>query len=107
MRTTLRAQLATLGPALDAAIDQERVRSVLAELSSGDPRTQTKAREAMILLLAHQNSTLFDAAALAQRGVQLAAVLLGLRVLAAGMLVVPMARLYLRHKRGATIGVKL
>jgi hypothetical protein len=107
MRATLRAQLATLGPSLDAPIDQERVRSVLEGLSSGDPRTQTKAREAMILLLAHQNSTLFDAAALAQRGVQLAAVLLALTVLAAGMLIVPMAWLYLRHKRGATIEVKL
>ncbi len=107
MRATLRAQLATLGPSLDAPIDQERVRSVLDGLSSVDPRTQTKAREAMILLLAHQNSTLFDAAALAQRGVQLAAVLLALTVLAAGMLVVPMAWLYLRHKRGATIEVKV
>src|SRR5713226_220330 len=107
MRATLRAQLATLGPSLDAPIDQERVRSVLDGLSSVDPQTQTKAREAMILLLAHQNSTLFDAAALAQRGVQLAAVLLALTVLAAGMLVVPMAWLYLRHKRGATIEVKV
>ena len=107
MRATLRAQLATLGPSLDAPIDQERVRSVLDGLSSVDPRTQTKAREAMILLLAHQNATLFDAAALAQRGVQLAAVLLALTVLAAGMLVVPMAWLYLRHKRGATIEVKV
>jgi hypothetical protein len=83
------------------------VRSVLEGLSSADPKTQTKAREAMILLLAHQNSTLFDAAALAQRGVQLAAVLLALTVLAAGMLVVPMAWLHLRHKRGATIEVKV
>jgi hypothetical protein len=107
MRATLRAQLATLGPSLDAPVDQERVRSVRDGLSSVDPRTQTKAREAMILLLAHQNSTLFDAAALAHRGVQLAAVLLGLTVLAAGMLVVPMAWLYLRHKRGATIEVKV
>ena len=48
-----------------------------------------------------------DAAALAQWGVQLAAVLLALTVLAAGMLVVPMAWLYLRHKRGATIEVKV
>jgi hypothetical protein len=49
MRVTLSAQLATLGPSLDAPIDQERVRTVLAGLSSVDPRTQTKAREAMIL----------------------------------------------------------
>ena len=40
-------------------------------------------------------------------GVQLAAVLLALTVLAAGTLVVPMAWLYLRHNRGATIEVKV
>jgi len=41
------------------------------------------------------------------RDVQLAAVLLALTVLAAGTLVVPMAWLYLRHNRGATIEVKV
>ncbi len=107
IRNTLRAQLATLGPSLEAPVDQERVRSVLEGLSSGDPRAQTKAREAMILLLAHQNETLFEAAALAERGVLLAALLLGLTVLAAGMLVVPMAWLYIRHKRGATIEIQV
>lgn len=107
IRNTLRAQLATLGPSLEAPVDQERVRSVLEGLSGGDPRAQTKAREAMILLLAHQNETLFEAAALAERGVLLAALLLGLTVLAAGMLVVPMAWLYIRHKRGATIEIEV
>jgi len=61
----------------------------------------------MIVLLAHQDAALFEAAATAQRGVLLAAVLLGLTVFAAGMLVVPMAWLYIRHKRGATIEVKV
>jgi hypothetical protein len=107
IRATLRAQLATLGPSLDAPVDQERVRSVLDGLSSRDPRAQTQAREAMIRLLAHQNATLFDAAALAQRGVLLAALLLALTVLAAGMVVVPMAWLYHRHTRGATIEIKV
>jgi len=57
--------------------------------------------------IAMRDYTFIDAAALAQRGVQLAAVLLALTVLAAGMLVVPMAWLYLRHERGATIEVKV
>jgi hypothetical protein len=37
----------------------------------------------------------------------LAAVLLALTVLAAGMLVIPMAWLYIRYKRGATIEVRV
>jgi hypothetical protein len=43
----------------------------------------------------------------AQRGVLLAAVLLALTIVAAGMLVVPRAWLYIRYKRGATIAVKV
>ena len=38
---------------------------------------------------------------------QLAALLLALTILAAGMLVVPMAWLYIRYKRGATIEVQV
>jgi len=37
----------------------------------------------------------------------LLAVLLALTILAAGMMVVPMAWLYIRHTRGATIEVKV
>jgi hypothetical protein len=37
----------------------------------------------------------------------LSAALLGLTVLAAGMLVIPMAWLYVRYKRGAVIEVKV
>lgn len=50
---------------------------------------------------------MFGAAAASQRAVLCAAILLGLSVLAAGMLVVPMARLYIRYQRGATIEVKI
>lgn len=50
---------------------------------------------------------MFGAAAASQRAVLFAAILLGLSVLAAGMLVVPMAWLYIRYKRGATIEVKI
>ena len=61
----------------------------------------------MVVLLARQDSAMFAAAATAQRGVLLAAVLLALTILAAGMMVVPMAWLYIRYKRGATIEVKV
>jgi hypothetical protein len=58
-------------------------------------------------LLARQDATLFEAAETSQRGVLLAAVLLALTILAAGLLIVPMAWLYVRYKRGAAIEVKL
>jgi hypothetical protein len=61
----------------------------------------------MIVLLARQDDRMFDAAQASERAILLSAVLLALTVLAAGMLVVPMAWLYLRYKRGATIEVRL
>jgi len=107
IRDALRTQVAGLANRLDNPIDQDLAQSVLEGLTTTDTATGTKAREAMIVLLAHQDAALFDAAATAQRGVLLAAVLLALTVLAAGMMVVPMAWLYIRHKRGATIGVRV
>jgi hypothetical protein len=107
IREALRTQLATLGRAMDSPDDQERVRTVLAGLATTEPGAGVKAREAMIVLLARQDAAMFDAAAAAQRGVLLAAVLLALTIVAAGMLVVPMAWLYVRYKRGATIEVKV
>ena len=107
IRDALRTQVAGLANRLDNPIDQDLAQSVLEVLTTTDTATGTKAREAMIVLLAHQDAALFDAAAAAQRGVLLAAVLLALTVLAAGMMVVPMAWLYIRHKRGATIGVRV
>jgi hypothetical protein len=50
---------------------------------------------------------MFHAAQISQHAVLLSAALLGLTVVAAGMLVIPMAWLYIRHKRGATIEVKV
>jgi len=50
---------------------------------------------------------MFRAAEISQHAVLLSTGLLTLTVLAAGMLVIPMAWLYIRHKRGATIEVKV
>ncbi|HXQ30294.1 MAG TPA: hypothetical protein VN848_13610 [Gemmatimonadales bacterium] len=107
IRDALREQVASLTTSLDNPVDQDLARTVLEGLSATDEATTTKAREAMIVLLAHQDATLFGAAAAAQRGVLLAAVLLALTIVAAGMLVVPMAWLYVRYKRGATIELRL
>jgi hypothetical protein len=107
IRAALEHQLAGLGSSLDNPADQELVRRVLQGLSGTGPAAGVEARQAMIVLLAHQDAALFDAAATAQRGVLLAAVLLALTVLAAGMLVIPMAWLYIRYKRGSTIEVRV
>ena len=107
VRSALERQLGGLGPTLENPADQELVRTVLQGLSNTNPGAGVDARQAMIVLLAHQDAAMFQAAATAQRGVLLAAVLLALTVLAAGMLVIPMAWLYIRYKRGATIEVKI
>jgi len=103
----LREELARLGTELSDANDQERVQQVLEGLTRTDPAVGTQARQAMIVLLAKQDSAMFKAAETSQKAVLLSAALLGLTVVAAGMLVIPMAWLYIRYKRGATIEVKV
>ena len=104
----LRVQLAGLANAMDDSRERELVQSVLLGLTSPNPgREAEQAREAMIVLLAKQDSAMFHAAQASQQAVLLSAVLLALTIIAAGMLIVPMAWLYVRYKRGATIEVKV
>ena len=103
----LREQLARLATEMSDPNDQERVQQVLEGLTRTDPAIGTQARQAMIVLLAKQDSAMFKAAETSQQAVLLSAVLLGLTVVAAGMLVIPMAWLYIRYTRGATIEVKV
>lgn len=107
MRVELQDQLARLSRAMRDTADQELVRQVLDGLSTTDPDKTTQARSAMIVLLAHEDNAMFEAAEASSRGVVLAAGLLGMTILAAGTLVIPMAWLYIRYKRGATIEVKI
>ena len=106
IRDALREQIASLTTSLDNAQDQDLARTVLEGLTRTDEPATNDAREAMIVLLAHQDAALFDAAEGAHRGVALAAGLLTLTIFAAGMLVVPMAWLYMRYKRGAAIEIR-
>jgi hypothetical protein len=106
----LRAQLAGLASSLTDTGDRGLVHAVLKGMTRTQPSVRTEARQAMIALLARQDDALFQAAKDSQRAVLHSAILLALTVLAAGMLVIPMAWLYLRHKRGArgaTIEVKV
>jgi hypothetical protein len=103
---TLRVQLADLANSMTDEREQELVRGILGGLTSEATGPGTEGRQAMIVLLAKQDSAMFRAAQTSQNAVLLSAALLALTVLAAGMLVVPMAWLYIRYKRGATIEVK-
>jgi hypothetical protein len=107
IRSALQGELSRFGASLAAAQEKDLVQQVLDGLSSTDAGPTTKARQAMIVLLHDQDTALFDAAEASQRGVLLAAVLLALTILAAGLLIVPMAWLYVRYKRGAAIEVKV
>jgi hypothetical protein len=107
LRERLRTQLVGLATTLPDSADQEQVRTILLGLATTEPTANTAARQAMTVLLGSQDAALFDAAEASQHGVLLAAVLLGLTVVAAGTLVIPMAWLYIRFKRGATIEVKV
>ena len=107
IRNGLQGELSRFGASLANAQEKDLVQQVLDGLASTDAQTTTKARQAMIVLLHAQDTALFDAAEASQRGVLLAAVLLALTILAAGLLIVPMAWLYVRYKRGAAIEVKV
>ncbi|MGH7731127.1 MAG: hypothetical protein ACRENJ_07745 [Candidatus Eiseniibacteriota bacterium] len=106
IRAALTAQFKELRAEMSDSTDRALVTTVLAGLATESVGIGAEARQAMIVLLARQDAAMFGAAAASQRAVLFAAVLLGLSVLAAGMLVVPMAWLYIRYKRGATIEVR-
>jgi hypothetical protein len=107
IRTALTDAFSTMQAGLTDATDSAMVRTILEGLATGDVELTSEARQAMIVLLARQDSAMFQAAATSQRAVLFSAVLLGLTVFSAGMLVVPMAWLYVRYKRGAVIEVKV
>ena len=106
---SLRNQLSELGDDMADPRERDLVQTVLGGLTSSGSGggAGTEARQAMIVLLAKQDSAMFQAARSSQQAVLLVAVLLALTIIAAGMLIVPMAWLYVRYKRGATIEVKV
>ncbi|HLQ68457.1 MAG TPA: hypothetical protein VK124_02940 [Gemmatimonadales bacterium] len=103
----LRVELAALANDMTDQHEHALVQTVLGGLTSVSTGAGTDARQAMIVLLAKQDSAMFRAAQRSQQAVLLSAVLLALTIIAAGTLIVPMAWLYVRYKRGATIEVKV
>lgn len=103
----LRVQLAELSNSMTDDHEKDLVQTVLGGLTSTGTGAGTDARQAMIVLLAQQDAAMFQAAQTSQQAVLLSAILLALTIIAAGLLIVPMAFLYVRYKRGATIEVKV
>jgi hypothetical protein len=103
----LRVQLAELSNSMTDDREKDLVQTVLGGLTSTSTDAGTEARQAMIVLLAKQDAAMFRAAQASQQAVLLSAILLALTIIAAGLLIVPMAWLYVRYKRGATIEVKV
>lgn len=103
----LRIELSDLASSMDDGHERDLVQTVLGGLTSTGTGAGTEARQAMIVLLAKQDSALFQAARTSQQAVLLSSVLLALTIIAASLLIVPMAWLYVRYKRGAAIEVKV
>ena len=103
----LRVELSELGSSMTDPHERDLVQTVLGGLTSTGSGAGTDARQAMIVLLQMQDAALFQAAQASQRAVLLSSILLALTIAAAGVLIVPMAWLYVRYKRGASIEVKV
>ncbi len=107
--TELARNLTSLRDEMADPIDRQLVSDVLRELpveaGTGDRELSDAGRAAMIVLTARQDSALFRAAAEYQRSQFMAAVIIGLTVVAAGVLIIPMSWVYVRYKRGIPPGM--
>ena len=106
----LRTNLRQLSAELSDSIDRSLVAEILEDLTVAESEVAlfelgAASRNAMIVLTARQDSALFRAASQYQRSQFFAAVLVGLTVVAAGVLIIPMSWAYVRYKRGIPPGV--
>ena len=107
--TALQLDLTELRAELTDTVDQKLVGEVLADLSRPDQASAAgtelgiRGRAAMIVLTARQDSAMFRTAGDFQRSQFHAAVMIGLAVIAAGVLIIPMSWVYIRFKRGQPI----
>jgi len=107
----LQQQLRDLHDHLTDTIDQNLVGDVINDLQSAGADSVPGAelgqagREAMIVLTARQDSAMFRAAARNQQSLYFAGIVIGLAVVAAGVLIIPMSWMYVRYKRGVPPGM--
>ncbi len=104
--TALRGELLSFQAEVTDSLDKRLVAQILEDLDApGEdpgwgPELGARGRAAMIVLTARQDSALFQAAARYQQSQFAAALVVGLAVVAAGVLIIPMSWLYVRFKRG-------
>jgi hypothetical protein len=110
--TGLRTELTELQATVPDSTDKRLIGQVLGDLSASSPGSVTgrlelgmAGRSAMIVLSARQDSALFRAAANYQRSQFLAAVLIGLTVIASASLIFPISWAYIRYKQGIPPGM--
>lgn len=103
IRAALRGQLEALRASVADTGFQRLIGTVLQGLEATAAGMDEAGRQAMIVVMTRQDDAMLQALAASQRAVLLSVVLIALTVLAAGTLVVPMAWLYIRFKRGALI----
>lgn len=107
----LRQDLQALEGQFEDSTDKQLVREVLEDFdvaaggAAAGSELGLRGREAMIVLTARQDSALFRTAARYQRSQLFAAVVIGLAVVAAGILILPMSWMYVRYKRGVPPGM--
>ncbi len=106
----LQRQFTTLRGELEDTVDQGLVDQILDDFTpSSDPvggaRVGVRGREAIIVLKARQDSAIFLAATGWQRSQYMAALIIGLGVIAAGVMIIPMSWAYVRYKRGIPPGM--
>jgi hypothetical protein len=110
LSVALRTELAALQSTMSDSTDRAYLTIVLDDLERPGDSTATfelgtAGREAMILLVSRQERSLFDAAEASQRGRLMGGILIGLTVIAAGVLIIPMSWVYVRFKRGIPPGM--
>jgi hypothetical protein len=110
LQTALTGELTDLQDQVSDSVDKRLVGQVLSDLrTAGEgevwgPELGLRGRAAMIVLTARQDSALVRIAArqsLSQFG---AALFIGLSLIAAGVLIVPMSWVYVQYKRGHPLG---
>ena len=110
--TGLRTELTALQSEVPDTTDKRLIGQVLADLAATVPGSATgridlgtQGRSAMIVLSARQDSALFRAAGNYQTSQFLAAILIGLTVIASASLIFPISWAYIRYKQGIPPGM--
>ena len=101
----LQRQFRTLQAELEDSTDQELVDDILDDFTPSEREVGLSGREALIVLKARQDSAIFQAATGWQSSQYLAALIIGLAVIAAGVMIIPMSWAYVRYKRGVPPGM--